>query len=134
MAPAASLYAWGITAPKGGAVWLPGALGGHWWSSDHAQGFCRQDPVPATGQFGIAGNTLHAINFAVCGADLVGSAGQAVYDPRPVVDRRDDVPEPPLRLRARQRGQEHGRLAPHLRLDDRDDGRRPDRRRPWPRR
>jgi len=73
--PAATLYAWGITAPKGGATWLPGALGGHWWSSDHSQGFCRQDPVPAT--------TLHAINFAVCGDDLVGSAGQGVYDPRP---------------------------------------------------
>ncbi|HEY3312321.1 MAG TPA: IPT/TIG domain-containing protein [Anaerolineales bacterium] len=76
IAPAASLYAWGVTAPKGGAVWLPGALGGHWWSSDHAQGFCRQDPVGA-------GTTLHAINFAVCGDDLVGSAGQGVYDPRP---------------------------------------------------
>jgi hypothetical protein len=75
--PTAGLYAWGITAPKGGAVWLPGALGGHWWSSDHAQGLCRQDPVPGT--------TLHAINFAVCGDDTIGSAGQAVYDPRPVV-------------------------------------------------
>jgi hypothetical protein len=55
-------------------VWLPGALGGHWWSSDHAQGLCRQDPVPGT--------TINAINFAVCGSDLVGSAGQAVYDSR----------------------------------------------------
>ena len=72
--PTATLYAWGITAPKGGATWLPGALGGHWWSSDHSQGLCRQDPVPAT--------TLHAINFAVCGDDLVGSAGQGVYDAR----------------------------------------------------
>ncbi len=83
-APVASLYAWGVTAPKGGAVWLPGALGGHWWSSDHAQGFCRQDPIPTTGQFGIAGNTLHGLNFAVCGADTIGSSGQAVYDPRSV--------------------------------------------------
>lgn len=73
----ASLYAWGITAPKGGAVWLPGSLGGHWWSSDHAQGFCRQDPLP-----GIPGR--FAINYAVCGDDAVGSAGQGVYDPRPV--------------------------------------------------
>jgi IPT/TIG domain len=83
--PVASLYAWGITAPKGGAVWLPNAAGtgGHWWSSDHAQGLCRQDPAPTTGPFGVAGNTLHALNFAVCGDDIIGSAGQAVYDPRP---------------------------------------------------
>jgi len=72
----ASFYAWGITAPKGGAVWLPGALGGHWWSSDHAQGFCRQDPL---------GNGQFALNYAVCGDDLVGSAGQGVYDPRPAL-------------------------------------------------
>lgn len=75
----ASLYAWGITAPKGGAVWLPGnplVVGsGHWWSSDHAQGFCRQD---------LLASGMHALNFSVCGADLVGSAGQGVYDPRPV--------------------------------------------------
>jgi hypothetical protein len=81
--PTATFYAWGITAPKGGAVWLPGALGGHWWSSDHAQGLCRQDPMSsAPAPFTIAGDTNHAINFAVCGDDLVGSAGQAVYDPR----------------------------------------------------
>lgn len=87
VAPIASLYSWGITAPKGGATWLPGALGGHWWSSDHAQGFCRQDPVStAPAPFNVAGDTLHAINFAVCGDDLVGSAGQAAYDARPVVD------------------------------------------------
>jgi hypothetical protein len=72
--PSTSLYAWGITAPKGGAVWVPGALGGHWWSSDHAQGFCRQDAVPGT--------TLHAINYNTCGPDAIGSAGQAVYEPR----------------------------------------------------
>lgn len=85
--PTASLFAWGITAPKGGAAWLPGALGGHWWSSDHAQGLCRQDPMSgAPAPFAIAGDTLNAINFAVCGNDLVGSAGQAVYDARPVVN------------------------------------------------
>jgi hypothetical protein len=72
--PQPALYAWGITAPKGGAIWVPGALGGHWWSSDHAQGFCRQDPV--------SGTTLHAISYGSCGPDIVGSAGQAVYDPR----------------------------------------------------
>jgi len=74
---AASLFGFGITAPKGGAVWLPGALGGHWWSSDHAQGFCRQDPLGG-------GSSLSAINYSVCGDDLVGSAGQGVYDPRAV--------------------------------------------------
>lgn len=83
--PVAGLYAWGITAPKGGAVWLPNAAGngGHWWSSDHAQGLCRQDPAPTSGPFGVAGNTLHALNFGVCADDIIGSAGQAVYDPRP---------------------------------------------------
>lgn len=85
--PTASLYAWGITAPKGGAVWLPGALGGHWWSSDHAQGLCRQDPMStAPTAFQVSGDTLHAINLAVCASDLVGSAGQAVYDSRTVVN------------------------------------------------
>lgn len=91
--PVASLYAWGITAPKGGAVWLPGALGGHWWSSDHAQGLCRQDPMStAPAAFQVANSTLHAINLAVCGDDLVGSAGQAVYDPRAVVNLATGVP------------------------------------------
>jgi len=76
-APAASIYAWGITAPKGGMVWVPGKLGGHWWSSDHASGFCRQDVV--------AGANLHAINPAICDNGSVGSPGQAVYDARPAV-------------------------------------------------
>jgi hypothetical protein len=87
--PTAGLYAWGITAPKGGAVWLPNNNGGgSWWSSDHAQGLCRQDAVtPATVKLSLSGlvllgTTLHAINFAVCGDDTIGSAGQAVYDPR----------------------------------------------------
>ena len=83
--PVAGLYAWGITAPKGGAVWLPNTAGtgGHWWSSDHAQGLCRQDPAPTSGPFGVPGNTLHALNFGQCADDIIGSAGQAVYDPRP---------------------------------------------------
>jgi IPT/TIG domain len=81
----ATLYAWGITAPKGGATFIPGALGGHWWSSDHAQGLCRQDIFSsAVAPYAVAGNTLHAINFAVCGADIIGSAGQAAYDPNVV--------------------------------------------------
>jgi hypothetical protein len=72
--PSVSLYAWGLTAP-GGVAWLPGALGGHWWTSDHAQGLCRQDDAPTGG--------LHAIDFAVCADDSIGSPGQVVLDPRP---------------------------------------------------
>jgi hypothetical protein len=82
-ASAATLYAWGITAPKGGAVWLPDNNGGHWWSSDHAQGFCRQDVVPGVAPYG-GTSVLHSLNFAACGDDVVGSAGQAVFDPRPI--------------------------------------------------
>jgi hypothetical protein len=73
----ANLYAWGITAPKGGMLFLPGSLGGgpgHFWTSDHVNGFCREDLVPGT--------TLHAINYAVCDDGSIGSPGQAVYDPR----------------------------------------------------
>ena len=40
----------------------------------------------APAPFNVAGDTNHAINFAVCGDDLVGSAGQAVYDARTVVN------------------------------------------------
>jgi hypothetical protein len=72
--PGASVWAWGITAPKGGAVWVPGSLGGHWWSSDHSAGFCRQDAIPGT--------TLHAINNSLCDNGSIGSPGQAVYDAR----------------------------------------------------
>jgi hypothetical protein len=85
--PTAGFFSWGVTAPKGGAVWLPGALGGHWWSSDHSQGLCRQDPVStAPAPFNVPGDRNFAINLAACGDDAVGSAGQAAYDPRPVVD------------------------------------------------
>jgi hypothetical protein len=73
----ANLFAWGITAPKGGMLFLPGNLGGgpgHFWSSDHSAGFCRQDSVPGT--------TLHAINYSACDDGTIGSPGQAVYDPR----------------------------------------------------
>ncbi len=74
----ANLYAWGITAPKGGMLFLPGSLGGHFWTSDHVNGFCREDAVPGT--------TLHAINYAVCDDGSIGSPGQAVYDPRANAD------------------------------------------------
>jgi hypothetical protein len=91
--PGANFFAWGITAPKGGATWLPGALGGHWWSSDHAQGLCRQDPMStAPAQFQVPGSTINAINFASCASVLVGSAGQAVYDSRLVVDLVTGLP------------------------------------------
>jgi hypothetical protein len=71
-----NLWAFGITAPKGGMVFIPGGQGGHFWSSDHANGFCRQDPVT------VAGVALHAMNYAVCDDGSIGSPGQAVYDPR----------------------------------------------------
>ncbi|MFN8491559.1 MAG: hypothetical protein U0350_28435 [Caldilineaceae bacterium] len=35
----------GLTAPQG-VAWIPGALGGHLWISDHAAGLCRLDPDP----------------------------------------------------------------------------------------
>jgi hypothetical protein len=83
--PGATLYAWGVQAPKGGAVFLAGALGGHWWSSDEGNGFCRQDLMSsAPAPFAVAGNTLHALNFSICGPSAIGSAGQAVYDPNVV--------------------------------------------------
>ncbi len=47
----------GITLPQG-MVFLPGALGGHWWLSDVNSGFCRLDPDPITG--------LNAINVNTC--------------------------------------------------------------------
>jgi IPT/TIG domain len=77
VSPTATLYAWGITAPKGGMLFLPGSLNGgpgHFWTSDHVNGFCREDLV--------SGTTLHAINYSVCDDGSIGSPGQAVYDPR----------------------------------------------------
>jgi hypothetical protein len=83
----ATLFAWGITAPKGGMLFIPGNLGGHFWSSDHAQGFCRHDPLTARaaswGTPASAGSaTLRAMNWSVCDDGTIGSPGQAVYDPR----------------------------------------------------
>jgi hypothetical protein len=84
MQPVAALQAHGITAPKGGVVFIPGALGGHFWSSDHLQGFCRLDPVP--------GSTLLANNPAACDPGFtVGSPGQATYDPRVNADGTHNV-------------------------------------------
>lgn len=81
--PVGALYAFGITAPKGGLTWAPDALGGHYWVSDHANGLCRLDVapnVPATSR-------LHAINWDACDPGFtIGSPGQAVYDPRANAD------------------------------------------------
>ncbi|HEY3750450.1 MAG TPA: hypothetical protein VGL80_14720 [Pseudonocardiaceae bacterium] len=68
------LYAYGMTAPKGGTTFIPSDDGGHIWAADHAQGLCRMDVVTqAPG--------LHAYNSAACddGA-LLGSGGQTAYD------------------------------------------------------
>jgi hypothetical protein len=80
--PGASVYAWGITAPKGGMVWVPGTLGGHWWSSDHANGFCREDNAPGGVAVYTSGPVLHALNASICDNGSIGSPGQAVYDAR----------------------------------------------------
>jgi hypothetical protein len=83
----ATLYGWGLTAPDGGLVFIPGNLGGHIWSSDHAEGFCRFDLITARpagpGTPASPGSqTLHALNLRVCDQGAIGSAGQAAYDPR----------------------------------------------------
>jgi hypothetical protein len=87
--PTAILYAWGITAPKGGMTFIPGAAAGsgHMWSSDHSQGFCRHDLLTArSASLGTPSSpgslTLHAMNSAVCDDGTIGSPGQPVYDPR----------------------------------------------------
>jgi hypothetical protein len=86
--PVADLLASGITAPKGGATFLPGALGGHWWSSDHSQGFCRLDPIPGTNLGSKPGaQPILAINVAFCDPGFaIGSPGQATYDPHTNAD------------------------------------------------
>ncbi len=74
--PSATVWAFGITAPKGGMLWVPNnSGGGHWWSSDHANGFCRQDPISG-------GGAPFAMNYGVCDDGSIGSPGQAVYDSR----------------------------------------------------
>jgi hypothetical protein len=85
--PTATLFTWGLTAPDGGLVFIPGNLGGHMWSSDHAQGLCRLDLLtaraagPAT-PASPGSQTLHAMNLRVCDQGTIASAGQAAYDPR----------------------------------------------------
>jgi hypothetical protein len=90
-----SLFAYGVTAPKGGGIFMPADDGGHTWLADHSQGFCRFDTVKAIkasdGTYladPIDGTIigLNAINSSACddGTQL-GSGGQAVYDDSIVV-------------------------------------------------
>ena len=74
LAAPAALKAWGPTAPHG-VVWIPGALGGHYWVADHTQGLCRLDPAPDD-------PGLSATNPYTCDPQgATGSPGQPVYDP-----------------------------------------------------
>jgi hypothetical protein len=83
-----SLYAYGMTAPKGGAVIVPDdndlAPGGHLWAADHSQGLCRFDVVKqAPG--------LHAYNLSTCDdGSVLGSGGQVVYDDTVVTGTTND--------------------------------------------
>lgn len=74
LAAPATLVAWGATSPHG-VLWIPGALGGHYWMSDHTQGFCRLDPAPDD-------PGLFASNPLTCDPNgTTGSPGQALFDP-----------------------------------------------------
>ncbi len=73
-----SLYAYGMTAPKGGVTLVPSDDGGHIWAADHSQGLCRMDQVtdPKAGVI-----NLHAFNAAACDdGTVLGSGGQTAYD------------------------------------------------------
>ena len=72
---AASLSATNLTVPEG-TVWMPGALGGHLWVSDHLLGFCRLDPTGLT-------TPPLAINSTTCMGPLQAATapGQPTYDP-----------------------------------------------------
>ena len=84
-----SLYAYGLTAPKGGVTFMPddktnpdGSQAGHLWAADHSQGLCRMDVVKD-----LTGTTLglNAFNSQHCDdGSLLGSGGQTVFDPDPV--------------------------------------------------
>lgn len=74
--PVGTLFAYGVTAPKGGTTFVTDGTpnGGHWWVSDHSNGLCRLDKVP--------GAALRAINPAACDPGFtIGSPGQVAYDP-----------------------------------------------------
>ena len=69
-----TLYAYGLTAPKGGVTFVPSDDGGHIWAADHSQGLCRMDDVTAA-------SGLHAYNSASCDdGTVLGSGGQTAYD------------------------------------------------------
>ncbi|MDT7704652.1 MAG: hypothetical protein QOG20_259 [Pseudonocardiales bacterium] len=73
-----SLYAYGLTAPKGGATFVPSDDGGHIWVADHSQGLCRMDQVTDP-KLGVL--NLHAFNSAACDdGTVLGSGGQTVHD------------------------------------------------------
>jgi hypothetical protein len=73
-----SLYAYGLTAPKGGTTFVPSDDGGHIWAADHSQGLCRMDTVKDPSGVSLG---LHAYNSATCDdGTLLGSGGQTVYD------------------------------------------------------
>ena len=84
--PVGKLFAYGITAPKGGLTWVPDTLNGgpgHYWVSDHANGLCRLDTAPGVPPT----SKLHAVNWDACDPGFtIGSPGQSVYDPRPNAD------------------------------------------------
>jgi hypothetical protein len=74
LAKPANLVAWGSTSPDG-VVWMPGALGGHYWVADHTQGFCRLDAAPDN-------PGLFATNPLTCDPNgTTGSPGQPIFDP-----------------------------------------------------
>ena len=65
------------TLPFGG-VWLPDALGGHFWLAEGTLGFCRLDPAPT------AANPDRMLQTnCVADAKLLSPA-QATYDPNPI--------------------------------------------------
>lgn len=69
-----NLFAYGVTAPVGGAVILPSDDGGHVWEADESMGLCRFDTVP-----GVPG--LHASDPAACDdGSLLVAGGQIVWD------------------------------------------------------
>ncbi|MBI5583670.1 MAG: hypothetical protein HY892_07585 [Deltaproteobacteria bacterium] len=65
----------GLTLPAG-LIFLPGALGGHFWISDHLQGFCRldRDPLPP-------GNLIINVDTCQGGLQSIVSPGQPSFDP-----------------------------------------------------
>ncbi|MBI5583669.1 MAG: hypothetical protein HY892_07580 [Deltaproteobacteria bacterium] len=66
-----------FTAPAG-LIWVPGALGGHFWVSDHLNGFCRLVKDPVTGIFSV--EDITGLTSTIAYRNVV-SAGQATFDP-----------------------------------------------------